>query len=478
MNRSKSLILTLTLWISLMMCPQVECGQDGTEETGVTIELTKLDVNDTTLELSYKIKNDTDHDVWICDSVSKQSNSEIYLAEDAQTLVIRKLLDISPEVEWGAIPIGRYVRLQPAQEYSESLSCALPVRPASVYIPERANAESAKRLVLEIGFYDQDLPGLIRSIIEVVERFSCANVELEDYESDIMRHYFKGLLIKGRFGGLEYFDEYHQNVSEQFITAYTDQLLGEQVLRIEVDGLYIPYKGYAPAAGEPANNEVEDTPITIALTKLDVNDTNLELSWKIKNNTDHDVWICDRLSPEYPSFYEYFLDKDGKTLVLRRRSDLPIRQELKMKYPPLRSRYVRLRSGQEKAESVSLAMPVRPYRISEGESGNAECAKRLVLEIGFYNEDLPGLILQIVELAEKLNCDLDVGVGEDEEISDRFFGGRNIAQAFKHLLGFSESVMSAFVNGEFTIHYLGPLLNGEQRLRITVDGVSIPYKSS
>lgn len=224
----------------------------------------------------------------------------------------------------------------------------------------------------------------------------------------------------------------------------------------------------------------EETTVTIALTKLDVNDTTLELSWKIKNNTDYDVWICDSLSPEYPSFYEYFLDKDGKTLVLRRRSDLPIRQELTMKYPPLRSRYVRLRSGQEKTETVSLAIPVRSYRISTGESANAEYARRLALEIGFYDEDLPGLILHIVEIAEKLNYDFNVGFPDfhDLEIVDRFFGGWSITNGFKNLLGFSESVMSASVDGEFTIHYMGPVLNGEQTLCITIDGVSIPYKSS
>jgi hypothetical protein len=174
------------------------------------------------------------------------SNTEIYLAEDAQTLVIRKRLDISPEVVWAALPAGRYIRLQPAQEYSESLSYAVPVRPVLTYINERAYADSAKRIVLEIGFYDQDLPGLIRSIIEVVERLGCTNVEYEDYESDIMRHYFRGLLIKGRFGGMEHFDESNLDGSEQFRTAFTDQLLGEQVLQISIDGLYIPYKGNEP----------------------------------------------------------------------------------------------------------------------------------------------------------------------------------------------------------------------------------------
>jgi len=225
----------------------------------------------------------------------------------------------------------------------------------------------------------------------------------------------------------------------------------------------------------------EETAMTIVLTKFEVTDANLDLSWKIKNNTDHDVWICASLSPEYPAVYEYFLDKDAETLMLRRRFDLPMRKELTFSYPPLRSRYVRLRSGQEKAESISIAVPVRPYRISAGESANAEYAGRLSLEIGFYDEDLPGLILHIVEIAEKLNYDPNVGFPDsnDLEICDRFFGGWNIAQSFKHFLGLSESVTSAASGGdELKIPYMGQVLNGEQILRITVDGVSIPYKSS
>jgi hypothetical protein len=226
-------------------------------------------------------------------------------------------------------------------------------------------------------------------------------------------------------------------------------------------------------SGDDPNN-VEHKVVTIEFTKLDVNDTTLELSYKIKNNTDHDVWICDSLSPGYPSYYEYFLDEDGETLMLRRRFDISVREELRMSYPPLTSRYVRLCSGQEKNESVSLAVPVQPDRISKGESANAEYAIRLSIEIGFYDEDLPGLIVKIVELAERLNCDLDVGLSEFREIRERFFGGRMIAQAFKHLLGFSESVTSG--GDEIKIPYMGQVLNGEQVLRIEVDGVHIPYE--
>lgn len=241
----------------------LQCGNDGgdltdqNEVAAVMIVLTKLEITHQTLELGYKLKNTSDHDVWLCDSVCVDYgiNFEAYLAEDARTLVIRRLLDVSPEVLWVAIPIGRYVRLRAGQERTESLSLTVPVRPQLVYIGERANAEYATRLVLEIGFYNEDLPGLIRSIIEVAERLGCAPLTVKDYDSDTMRRYFSGLLIEGRFGGLSQFDESHKDVSEEFLTAYTDRLLGEQVLRILVDNLYIPYQGCIPLTSRAAKGQ-------------------------------------------------------------------------------------------------------------------------------------------------------------------------------------------------------------------------------
>lgn len=249
MNRHKSLILILTLWISLTMCPQVECGQNGKEEAGVTIELMKLDVNDTNLDLNYKIKNISDHDVWVCASLSPEYPSvyEYFLDKDGKTLVLRRRSDLPIRIllamKYPTLR-SRYVRLPPGQEKAESISLAVPVSPSVVYIGERANAEFASRLVIEIGFYNEDVLERIRSIIEVAERFHCASVEFTDFESDIMRCYFKGLLITKFFGGLSHFDESHKDVSEQFITACTDQLLGEQVLRITVDRVSIPYEGF------------------------------------------------------------------------------------------------------------------------------------------------------------------------------------------------------------------------------------------
>jgi hypothetical protein len=216
-------------------------------EKVVTIELTKLDVNDTNLELSYRIRNNTDHDVWICGSVSieRTFDFDMYLAEDAKTLVIKKRLDIVPEFSRPyLLKGGRYVRLQPAQDYFESLSLDVPVGPSILYTDTRANAEFASRLVIEVGFYNEDVLKRIRNIIEVAERFNCnvASIERIDFESNIMRCYFKGLLIPWIFGDLSHFDEIYTDTEvDELLTGPTYQLIGEQVLRIEVDGVHIPY---------------------------------------------------------------------------------------------------------------------------------------------------------------------------------------------------------------------------------------------
>lgn len=219
--------------------------------------------------------------------------------------------------------------------------------------------------------------------------------------------------------------------------------------------------------------------MTIELTGLDVNDQTLELSWKIKNNTDHDVWICDNINTYYLSGFEMFLAKDAETLLIRKRFDLPIDRGVIREPPPLRGRYVRLHPGQERTESVSLTIPVGRYREFEGEEveqTNAEYARRLILEIGFYNEDLPGMILHIVELAEKLSCASGVLSDNDLEIYGRFFGGLQIASFFNSSSwsSFRESINEG--GEEILMPHMALVRMGEQVLRLTVDGVSIPYK--
>ena len=475
MDRRKNLILTLTLWISLTVCPQVECGQDGKEEAGVTIELTKLDVNDTTLELSWKIKNNTDYDVWICDSLSPEYPSfyEYFLDKDAKTLVLRRRFDLPmrEDLRMSYPPLrSRYVRLRSSQEKAESVSLAIPVRPYRISIGESANAEYARRLALEIGFYDEDLPGLILQIVELAEKLNCdLDVGLQDFR-EIRERFFGGRMIAQAFKHLLGFSESVTSGGDEIKIPYMGQVLnGEQVLRLEVDGAHIPY-GSAPASEETANDEVEDTPITIALTNLDVNDTNLDLNYKIKNRSDHDIWILEKIIfPEYE--YEVFMAEDDQTLVIRRRLDVPT---VVTWFAPPEGSYIRLRQGDERTETLSLTLPIRPSRLFSFPISTAEFARRLVLEIGFYDENLPVMIRGILEGAERLSWADLVFDNSNQDIIEQYFTGLRIAYHFGGLSGFNNFHYQD--ENQVWIPYTFQELLGEQVLKITMDGMHIPYE--
>jgi len=213
---------------------------NNNEEKVVTVELTKLDVNDTNLELQYKIKNGTDHDVWICDNVNTIANPfEVFLAKDAQTLVIRKRLDVPSSHIWHAQPGSWYVRLRPGEELPQSLSLNLPVQSSFVFASAGRTrvTQNARCLTLEIGFYDEDLPALIRSILQEADKFSGTF----DADSAIKKEYFRGLWVRGSLGFIGLEEAYNKG---RFMILYSYQALtGEKVLRIKIDGVSIPYKG-------------------------------------------------------------------------------------------------------------------------------------------------------------------------------------------------------------------------------------------
>jgi hypothetical protein len=488
MNRN-ILFITLVAGIWSAMFQQSSYGRYGEEIVdqndvdndvdSVAITLTHLDVNDTNLELGFKIINNTDHDVWICDSAT-----DWFMDVDNETLVIRMRYNISNAGMLWEIPYPRfwYSRLRPGQEKVKSITHPLPVKPDTLFKASLGNAEHARRLALEIGYYDEDLRALILEIVNVRDKLGCDGsaisfAEVPHSTWEVYNRFFGGVLIAQLFNSpnVEYFRESVMSGGDEIIAPYFRQALyGEQVLRLEVDNVSIPYKSnYPPLTDDPTHNQTEPAGVTTVLTKFDVNDTKLELGWKIINNTDHDVWICDGLHPGDMS--EIFLDPDAKTLVIRRRFDLPMIYGVDTS-KIFQSSYIRLRSGHEKVDSVSLDVPVEPQRFFGQLLGNAENAIRVALEIGFYDEDLPGMILQIVEVAEKINCDLGVSSLGIQKISDRFFGGWAVAKIFKYNDFFRESVTSG--GDEVRIPYMGQVLHGEQVLRLVVNDVLIPYRSN
>ncbi len=254
------LIMAITVCVLLAGRAQADSVEDpnNKERKNVTIELTKLDVNDTTLELGWKIKNNTDHDVWICDSIGSEINFEVYMAEDNRTLVIRRRLDVPSHYGWRSPPSGRYVRLHPGEIRPESLLLNLPVQFRFVYASRGTKVtKCARYIALEIGFYDEDLPALIRSILQEAEKFSGT---VSDIDVAIFKDYFRGLWVRERFGSLKFFDAINKDpYSEGWVEFYYpyQALTGEKILRILVDGVSIPYDGYVlgTSSGEQGSGE-------------------------------------------------------------------------------------------------------------------------------------------------------------------------------------------------------------------------------
>ncbi|MHC4329428.1 MAG: hypothetical protein ACYSWW_15050 [Planctomycetota bacterium] len=205
---------------------------------GPTVTVTGLDISDKALKLGYEIRNTSQHDIWICDDINwnRMTHSEVYLGEDGQTLVVRRRLGVIQHI-FTSQPMGRYVRLPANANRPESLLIQLPVHRRTLFsrLGKREDTMYAVRLLLEIGYYTEDLPAMICSVLEKAEKATDKNAD-EDLA-----------VVKEHMGGLLFFSELNERLSQrddQVVVPYTSQALkGEHVVSARVDGQKIPYLG-------------------------------------------------------------------------------------------------------------------------------------------------------------------------------------------------------------------------------------------
>jgi hypothetical protein len=217
---------------------------DTSEPAGVTVEITALDVNDFTLTLSYNITNGTDRDAWVCSSIASTSEPfEVFLMSDRQTLLIRKRLDVPTSAIWRPPgPVGTYVYIAPGASVADSLRIAVPVYPRFRYASSDSTevAQTVTALALEIGYYDFDLPLMIRSIIAAAQRSGLA---VEDVPASLLDTYFRGLRVQRILGDFDHMNEDPYGHGQVLIRYSYQALTDEKVLRVDVNDVAIPYEG-------------------------------------------------------------------------------------------------------------------------------------------------------------------------------------------------------------------------------------------
>ena len=240
MYRSKIMILALTLCIlpatRTQAQPHADLGANGKAGTP-TITITKLDMSDKTLNLSYEIRNESAQDIWILVGFEdRDAIAEIFMDKDNRTLLIRAKLDF-PRIYTSLENIhGRYVLLPAGQTRMEAITLAIPVYPAYPFGSGRRGErlEYATRLSIEIGYYTGDLPAMIRGIFEQPDTLS---PKAKISRDQLIKYYFRGPLQFNRV------NETLRQRDEEILIPHTDQnLKAEQVLTTIVERVRIPYE--------------------------------------------------------------------------------------------------------------------------------------------------------------------------------------------------------------------------------------------
>ena len=246
--RKSTIILNaffLCILTSMNVQAQLDIQSEAKDSEGtVRIIPTNLEVSDNILKLSYQIGNHSDEDIWICEDIAvfqDEFDFEAYLAEDNQTLVIRRRLDVLEEGSSLYAPThGRYVRLRMGQIRTESLLLPLPVYPRRVFFwggSRPKGTVNAKRIRLEIGYCAGNMPHKIFKILEETETAVDGRKVSEPVSQPT---------VKDWFAGMWHFNEMSEHLrdrNEEFVIPWTNLALKiEQVLRIVVDDQQIPYE--------------------------------------------------------------------------------------------------------------------------------------------------------------------------------------------------------------------------------------------
>ncbi|MHC4144936.1 MAG: hypothetical protein ACYSWW_17790 [Planctomycetota bacterium] len=180
--------------------------------------------------------------------------------------------------------------------------------------------------------------------------------------------------------------------------------------------------------------------------------------------SERDIWLLIGFE-EYGASAELFMDKDERTLLLRRRFDVPFFGGGNIVY----GRYLVMHPGESQTESITCALPVYPeYGFTLGQVRQVRGlvqATRLAIEIGYYTSDLPEIIRRTLEDVHRIGKK----VKNDDDIRRlRYFKGS------LHFNALNEVLRQR--NEEMLVPYTYQWLKGERFMRTVVEDVRIPYE--
>jgi hypothetical protein len=226
---------------------------------GPDISITEVVSSDAIIKVTFEIRNGSGQDVWICQDISAFLNSydcEMFMAEDRETLLVRRRLDVDPCKPVSAPPHGRYVRLRDGQSLTESVFLPLPVKSRFFWASPTSASEiqtHLKRLALEIGYYPGDLPDMVHRILTGPREVRAPRGH-DPYHPTLpppaLKDWYKSVPY---WNWLNWTNKNIEHRSAETLIPWTgSSRMGEQALRASRDELTIPYEeGYERARASP-----------------------------------------------------------------------------------------------------------------------------------------------------------------------------------------------------------------------------------
>jgi len=234
----------------------LRCETDPNTTNRAEIMLTKCEITETAIHIAYEITNASDHEIWVCDGIIEGTPSSSYfevgLDAPAQTLFVKKHINIPVinSVDWIVPPFGVYLRILPGEKHLGSFSQSLPLHRRWSFRTECdvPGIIDLTRIVVDIHYYDGNLPELIRSILTEADRFTgtLSSGWQDSYDTERILKYFPGLVLKAAVGGLDNFNRWQGNriLNGKLEMAFSQYqfLRDDDVLRLTLDGVCIPFE--------------------------------------------------------------------------------------------------------------------------------------------------------------------------------------------------------------------------------------------
>jgi hypothetical protein len=124
----------------------------------------------------------------------------------------------------------------------------MPVTQQSIYASEAVEVpQTVRRLAVEIGYYDEDLPALVRSIFDVADKFTGESWKVDP---SMERMYFRGFTVRRALAAYDVINKDPYGEGRVRIDYSHQALTGEKVLRMEIDGVAIPCGGTQREGGD------------------------------------------------------------------------------------------------------------------------------------------------------------------------------------------------------------------------------------